>query len=81
MTTYKYILYPPLPPPISTHPHKQAELRGKRGFVPRNFLEKVLPDQGKGRDGEGVEVFAADEDSMRLAEKLFNVSYFHRLPK
>ena len=74
--------YSPPPPTHThtthTHTYTQAELRGKKGFVPSNFLEKVLPDR-KGRDGEGLDVFAADADSMRQAETLFNVSSFHLL--
>ena len=43
----------------------QAELSGKKGIVPSNFLEEVSFH----RDG-GVEVFAADEEAVRRAEEI-----------
>ena len=43
----------------------QAELSGKKGLVPSNFLEDV----GLLRDG-GVEVFAAEEEAVRRAEEI-----------
>ena len=50
------------------HPHiPQAEVAGKRGLVPCNFLEDTTP----GRN-DGIEVFAADEDSMRIADRIIH---------
>jgi len=69
-----------------THTHTKAELRGKRGYVPCNFLEEVHPDQlhekdrgGEEGEQEGVEIFATGEESTRQAEqvidKVSNVLY------
>lgn len=43
--------------------HIQAEKGGKEGLVPSNFLEEMTPPRN-----EEVEVFAADEESMRIAD-------------
>lgn len=43
----------------------QAELKGKKGLVPSNFLAELTPPRN-----DGIEVFAADEDSMRIADQI-----------
>ena len=51
------------------HSSLQAELGGKKGLVPSNFLEETsLLNHGGG--GGGVEVFAADEEVLRRAEEI-----------
>lgn len=46
--------------------HVQAELGGKRGLVPSNFLEELKIHRNDG----SVEVFAADEEALRRAEEI-----------
>lgn len=43
----------------------KAEVAGKKGLVPCNFLEEMTPPRN-----DGIEVFAADEDSMRIADSI-----------
>ena len=40
-------------------------MAGKKGLVPCNFLEDMSPPRN-----DGIEVFAADEESMRIAESI-----------
>lgn len=42
-------------------------MAGKKGLVPCNFLEDMTPPRN-----DGIEVFAADEDSMRIADRIMH---------
>ena len=50
---------------IHTHSHIQAELGGKTGLVPSNFLGELTPPRN-----DGVEIYAADDESMKIAEQI-----------
>ena len=57
---------------------EQAQLGGKTGLVPQNFVRDLQsPDQSHdqlpGEEDVGIEVFAADTESMKEAQKIFNV--------
>ena len=56
-----------------THTHNfQAELAGKKGLVPCNFLQEITPPRN-----DEIEVFAADEDSMKIANAIIQRVRLH----
>lgn len=64
-----------------TFPHfLQAEIAGKRGLVPGNFLEEVATPLPSPRNNE-IEVFAADEDAMKLADAIIQKVCFQSSSK
>ena len=46
----------------------QAEIAGKRGVVPCNFLEEVSPSSPPKNDE--IKVFSVDEHTMKLADAI-----------
>ncbi len=48
-----------------THTTRKAEVAGKKGLVPSNFLEAMSSPKT-----DEIEVFAADVESMRIADAI-----------